>query len=703
MAEDHEVSSTQAQDEIVALREAMRAMTLSLRWKRSPEFTDDRLSPDSMRLMQALVTEVADALKARQLFDEAIDTIRDGFAMFDTDLRLLHANKSFRGFFGDLIRCDVGVNLRHLAEGVERHNLVDFSMITRQQFRDQIIDSHGIPSIVRFADGRKFRWYSKRDSRDNLICLASDVTAELDRQQQLAEARQQAEHAAEVKTRFLTHMSHELRTPLNGVLGMAELLCDSGLSGETKLFAETIRGSAEALLSIINDVLDYARGQAQENIIREVEFDLEGLAADIITLLMPNAAAKGLRLQLSYDPLTATAFKGDVGRIRQIILNLVGNAIKYTPTGQVSLNIVTQGDGVAMVVEDTGPGIPEHMADAIFDEFQQLEEHTNHEQTGSGLGLAITAQLVRTLKGRLWQTSQRSIGTGASFGVYLPLQTISQRTVVGTDENTGDAHVVLIGPEPGLARRLQRKMRAAGRKVSVMRDAIQAAAMPIKPGQSVFMMMFDDNTSEPPDRAMRRLRGLEGRAQFWLVANALGHLSQHGQDFCRVLHPPLTRRALETAIVDATRGMIHAEDGICIEDRRRMCVLTADDNATNRLIIEKMLRGCDIEIVIASDGQQAVENWRLHRPDLILMDLSMPIMDGRAASRMIRQIEVQERLPRTSIVAVTAEVLERDANSIAEAGINDIMVKPVRRAQLIELISRYAPKNVLPPVPSDAA
>lgn len=701
MAEDQEFSPTNGQDEVAALREALRAMTLALRWNRSPDFSDDRLSPASARLMHALVTEVADALKSRQLFDEGVDTIRDGFAMFDPDLRLLHANRSFRSFFGDLIRCDVGVNLRHLAEGVERHNLVDFSMITRQGFRDQIVNSQGMPSIVRFADGRKFRWFSKRDSRDNLICLASDVTAELDRQQQLAEARQLAERAAEVKSRFLTHMSHELRTPLNGVLGMAELLCDSGLSGENKLFAETIRGSAEALLSIINDVLDYARGQAQENVIREVEFDLEGLAADIITLLSPNAAAKGLRLQLSYDPLTPTNFRGDAGRIRQIILNLVGNAIKYTPTGQVSLNVVTQCNGVALVVEDTGPGIPDHMADAIFDEFQQLEEHANDDQSGSGLGLAITAQLVRTLGGRLWQISQR--GAGASFGVYLPLVAVCGRAVVDPAENGGDVHLILIGPAPGLARRLQRKMRAAGRQVQVARDAIQAAAMPLRPGASVFLMMFDDNTAEPPDLAMQRLRGLEGRAQFWLIANALGQMSQHGQTFCRVLHPPLTRRALETAIIDATRGMIHAEDGACIEDRRRMRVLTADDNATNRLIIEKMLRGCDIDFVTASDGQQAVETWRRHRPDLILMDLSMPVMDGRSASRMIRQIEVQERLPRTLIVAVTAEVLERDANSIAEAGINDIMVKPVRRAQLIELIARYAPKNVLPPVPSDAA
>ena len=695
LAEDNESRSADVPNEVAALREALRAMTMSLRCKRSPDFADDRLPPECARLLQPLIDEVADVLKSRRLFDEAVDMIRDGFAMFDPDLRLLHANRSFRGFFGDLIRCDVGVNLRHLIDEFERHNLVDFSMITRQGFRDQMVNSHGVPSIVRFADGRKFRWFSKRDSRGNLICLASDVTAELDRQQQLAEARQLAERAAEAKSRFLTHTSHELRTPLNGILGMAELLCDNGLAGENRLFAEIIRGSAEALLSIINDVLDYARGQAQEDVIREVEFDLEGLAADTITLLLPNAAAKGLRLQLSYDPLTPTAFLGDAGRIRQIILNLVGNAIKYTPKGQVSLNIVSQRDGVAMVVEDTGPGIPDHMADAIFDEFRQLEEHANDEQSGSGLGLAITSQLVGTLQGRLWQTSQH--GSGASFGTYLPLITVSDCAVVDPSEGADDVQVILIGPEPGFARRLQRKLRAAGRKVLVVRDANEAAALPLQPGVSVFLMIFDDNQIEPPDLAMQRLQGLAGRAQFWLVANALGQRS-HGSTFCRVLHPPLTRRALETAIVDAMRGMTHAEDGICIEERRRMCVLTADDNATNRLIIEKMLRDCDIELVSASDGQEAVNSWRQHRPDLILMDLSMPFMDGRAASRMIRQIELQERLPRTSIIAVTAEVLERDVNSIAEAGINDIMVKPVRRAQLIELISRYAPRDALPPV-----
>ncbi len=654
------------------------------------------LSPQSVALAEELAHEILAAQQRMQVFSDGVDTIRDGFALFDADLRLLSANRSFRSFFGSVIGCEPGVSLHHLVQGVERHHLIDFQGLSRREWRDQIILSNGVPNVVAFADGRKYRWYSKPDARGNLVCLASDISAEINRQNELAAAQQAAEQAGQAKTRFLTHMSHELRTPLNGVLGMAELLCDAGLDGESQLFAETIRSSAEALLRIVNEVLEFTRGQAQGTSIACQSFDLETLAADTVTLLYPNAAAKGLGLSLVYDPLAPRSYRGDAGRLRQIILNLLGNGIKYTPAGAVCLRILRQRDQVMMLVEDSGPGIPEDKADTIFEEFSQLGEPASAHSSGSGLGLAITAQLVQAMGGQLWQTNLP--GGGACFGVSLPLEVEGKPPGFAGAVVPGSQLLMIVQPDPGMRRNLRRMLRVAGLSARFVPDA-EAAAVSIRDrGRARWIVLFDCNLSEPPEIAQSRLSPAAGEAEFWLAVNATRPTSDTSQ-FARVLRLPLTRQALDLAITDA----LASDPRATAAQQRQMTVLVADDNATNRLIVEKMLSDCTLTLLTAENGQQAVDMWRTHRPDLILMDISMPVMDGRQASQMIRQVELANKLPRTSIVAVTADLLEQDGHRATEAGMNEVVVKPVRRAMLLDLILRYAPDNVTVPVPAGAA
>ncbi|WP_299841654.1 ATP-binding protein [uncultured Paracoccus sp.] len=680
------------EDEVAALQAALRDCVLALR-QEQPAMPDlQGLPPASAWLIQRLVDEIAASQRRLQGFREAVDTIRDGFAIFDPDLALSFSNRSFRSFFEPVISCDPGVNLLHLVKEAARQHLIELDARTIEVWREQIDRDDGRASVAAIADGRKYRWYAKRDSHGNLIYLASNVTVEIDRQQALAAAQKAAEQAAEAKTKFLTHMSHELRTPMNGILGMAELLCDSDLAGECKVFAETIRSSAEALLHLINDVLEFTRGEHHGVQITHSVFDLEWLAAEVVTLLHPNAAAKGLRLSMSYDPLTPASFHGDAGRIRQIMLNLLGNGIKYTPEGAVQLRILQQRSQVVLTVEDSGPGIPEDKVDSIFEKFSQLGEPAIAERNGSGLGLAITAQLVQAMDGQLWQTNLPD--GGSCFGVSLPLPPATKlpRRVPG--DIPGGKLLVMIQPDPGTRRRLHRTLGAAGLRARIVADAAAAVESIRRYGRARWILIYDDNPEEPPALAMERLEVLGRAVEFWLVVGALRPSIDPGR-FSKILRLPFTRQAVGVEIREALASELQAMPG----PMRRMRVLIADDNATNRLIIEKMLRDCNIDLVSAQDGKETVDLWSRHRPDLILMDISMPVMDGREASRTIREIEAREHLPRTSIVAVTADAVRQDGNGVAEFGINEVVVKPIRRSVLLSLIRRFRPDLVLPPIP----
>jgi signal transduction histidine kinase len=259
------------------------------------------------------------------------------------------------------------------------------------------------------------------------VGLRTDITALRDQQAALDAARQAAEAANRAKSAFLANMSHEIRTPMNGVVGMAELLCDTALTEEQRLFAETIRSSGEALLVIINDILDYSKIEAERLTLRPEPFDLERTIHEVTMLLQPRAREKGIDLMIDFDMFLPTRFVGDPGRLRQVLTNLIGNAVKFTEKGHVMTRVVGaenagQSQTLHVTVEDTGIGIaPEHL-DHIFGEFNQVEDERNRKFEGTGLGLAITRRLIELMGGAVWVDSE--FGKGSSFGfriVTLPV------------------------------------------------------------------------------------------------------------------------------------------------------------------------------------------------------------------------------------------------------------------------------------------
>ncbi|MEC8795049.1 MAG: ATP-binding protein, partial [Pseudomonadota bacterium] len=282
------------------------------------------------------------------------------------------------------------------------------------------------PIEQQLTDGRWLRILEKRTPDGGLVGLRVDITEQKRQQQALDESRVAAESANRAKSAFLANMSHELRTPMNGVVGMAELLCDTELSEEQRLYSETIRHSGEALLSLLNDVLDYSKIEAEKLTLKPEPFDLERAIHDVVMLLQATAQDKDLDILIDYDLFLPTQFTGDRGRIRQILTNLVGNAVKFTAAGHVLVRVVGLGcdeDGtqtIHITVEDTGIGIAEDMQEHIFGQFNQVEDQQNRMFEGTGLGLAITKQLVELMGGEIWVESEKGVGSCFGFRLILP-------------------------------------------------------------------------------------------------------------------------------------------------------------------------------------------------------------------------------------------------------------------------------------------
>ncbi|MDP4033038.1 MAG: ATP-binding protein, partial [Pseudorhodobacter sp.] len=360
----------------------------------------------------------------------AIEAIPDGFVLFDREDRLLTCNQQYRDIHpesADILRPGVTFEdiLRH---GLARGKYAE-AVGREAEWMSERMAAHRAPSSIqeqKISNGRWLRVLEQSTPDGGRVGLRVDITDWKDQQAALEAARLQAEAANRAKSAFLANMSHEIRTPMNGVVGMAELLCDTQLSEEQRLFAETIRSSGEALLVIINDILDYSKIEAERLTLHPEPFDLERTIHEVAMLLQPRARAKGIDLMIDYDMFLPTRFIGDPGRIRQVLTNLVGNAVKFTDQGHVLVRVVGPegADGAQQVhitVEDTGIGIAQANLEHVFGEFNQVEDQQNRKFEGTGLGLAISRRLIERMEGAVWVDSELGKGSCFGFRVRLPV------------------------------------------------------------------------------------------------------------------------------------------------------------------------------------------------------------------------------------------------------------------------------------------
>lgn len=632
---------------------------------------------------------------------ESLETIEDGFAVFDTHNCLIAANRAFLAPFDDLEEVQIGVPFARIVRLAAEEGLVDLGTSSSEDWIAEMVARWNLddrkPLTIRFYNDTFVRIIERRTRDGDMVLLAVDMTESMARARELDDARIKAEAASRAKSAFLANMSHEIRTPMNGVLAMAELLGESDLTADQRLYLETIRNSGEALLVIINDVLDYSRIEAGKLALTPAPFDLEKCVNDVMLLLQPSAREKGVDLLIDYDMFLPTGYVGDQGRIRQVLTNLVGNAVKFTETGHVLVRIVglpaiEPGHyRIHIVVEDTGIGIPEDMRQHIFGEFNQVEDQMNRSFDGTGLGLAITKRLVGMMGGEVWLDSEVDKGSSFGFHVTLPATRGAEAPEPGLPDWLGQISV--IDPNHVSRALVHKQLSALGLSPKVYDKLAEVPDSAWGPRDVIFVAA-SDVADIPTDPALAPA-GLFALCQ-GPVAPEL-NLPASGE----VLVQPFLRHELRVRLANLPTPVVAAVPPMrptaeAPTAKPRLQVLAAEDNKTNQLVLKKLLSLYDIDLTIAENGRETVAAYRDARPDILFTDISMPLMDGKDAAREIRAYEAAHGLGPIPIIAMTAHAGADTAAEIKAAGIDHCLTKPLRRDDLAEHLRSVAPEGILP-------
>ncbi len=577
------------------------------------------------------------------------------------------------------------------------------------------VEAQGEPALL--ADGTRVydqkiaaaggaRWIAWRevtvrsDSASEMQSVGRDVTDRVNAERALADARDQAEAANRAKSRFLAMVSHEIRTPLNGILGMADLLGDTPLSPEQATYLKAMKTSGGTLVSFIEELLDLAKIEAGRLDLAPRPFALAGFVEEAVELLGPRAQAKGLEICGYVDERLPSRVVGDAARLRQVIFNLVGNAIKFTENGGVSIIVEPgpQPDDIVIAVRDTGIGIaPEDQA-RIFLEFEQADSGPTRKFEGIGVGLTISKRIVERMGGAIAIDS--APGQGATFRVTVPLPRAgdAEEPPMAVPDLAGD-DILIVAPAVVEASLLARRLQRWGARTTIVPDeAVAAALLPEQPWSAV---LVDHALGSQACAALARIAAKIPRRIVLAtpaMRNELAALKEAG--FTGYLIKPVRAISLAARFApdDAFDHVPAAEPvgapGVA-PTAGGLSVLVAEDNEINALLVRTLLVKLGHRPTMAGSGGAAIECWQAARDagvpfDCALMDLHMPGMDGLEATRRIRLLEVEDNSPRTRIIALTASASAEDREDSIAAGMDGFLVKPLDRERLAAVLATPA-------------
>ena len=644
--------------------------------------------------------------RQKQYFELLIRTSPVAIVVLDNDENIVSANPAFEQLFGHLSAEILGVNLDTLITDQEtRQEAAHYTQevmsrsvhaIGKRQRKDgSLVDLEifGVPVMI---DGK----------RSGAFAMYHDIS-------EIIRARHQAEEASRAKSEFLANMSHEIRTPMNGVMGMLELALDTQLTSEQTDYLQTSLHSAEALLSLLNDILDFSKIEAGRLELESINFSLRNAIEDVAYTLAKRAQDKGLEMACLVDPDLTSDLRGDPGRLRQILVNLVGNAIKFTHQGEIVIRAepIKESDGYVTIhfsVQDTGIGIPYERQAAVFERFTQADGSTTRTYGGTGLGLTISRQLVDVMGGRIGLESTPGIGTTFWFDIKFEKQPPVERSGVTAPltlgpVNLAQARVLVVDDNQTNRMILSKNVEALGSRVDVVSSgakALESLRNAHRAGDPYHIVLLDMQMpgmdGEQTARAIKSDPGVKDVKI--LILTSMG---QRG-DAVRLealgcsgyLLKPVKQQMLFDAVVialgrkeDLPSTLITRH--LLSENRKQhLRLLLAEDNPINQKLALILLQKAGYSIDAVETGLQAFEKVQTNLYSAVLMDVQMPEMDGLEATRQIRAWE-QNNGQHIPIIAMTAHAMPRDRERCLESGMDDYITKPLEPRVLLSALDRW--------------